>query len=166
MSRCIPVGPFPHYYAIVDDEDYEWLSQFNWAPQISRNITRDTIYAMRHQVPERAMHKFLVDYPMVDHKNGIGLDNRKENLREATLSQNQMNKIKQATCNGNPTSSKFKGVCYDKSRSKWQAHIGLNSKIIRLGRFTDEVEAAQAYDRKAIELFGNYARLNFPREGY
>jgi len=58
--------------------------------------------------------------------------------------------------------SKYKGVRYDKRRDKWIAEITYKGKKHYLGAFEDEVEAAQAYDAKAAQLFGQYARLNFP----
>jgi len=63
-----------------------------------------------------------------------------------------------------PTSSKYKGVCWDKQNSKWQASIGYNNKVIRIGRFKVEEDAARAYDRAALKYFGENAIVNFPNE--
>lgn len=92
---------------------------------------------------------------LVDHEDGDTLNNAYTNLRMATHSQNGQNRAKQ----GN-TSSKFKGVSYDKYRKRWMTGIMLNKKQIYLGRFVDEVLAAEAYDRKALELFGEFALTN------
>jgi len=61
-------------------------------------------------------------------------------------------------------SSRFKGVGYSKEHRKWRARIWFESQRIWLGYFADEIEAARAYDRKAVELFGEFARLNLPEE--
>lgn len=104
------------------------------------------------------MHRLLMTSPtgtMVDHINGNGLDNRKENLRVVTNSQNLMNRGK----NKNNTSG-YKGVLWDKVRNKWIALIGFNNKNIYLGRFFTKNEAAFAYNAKAEELFGEFAQIN------
>ena len=92
---------------------------------------------------------------IVDHINRNKLDNRKENLRIVTPSQNSQNKVGRTT-----GSSKFKGVYKHKHRSSWSAYITLNQKRMRLGTFHDEIEAAKAYNQKAAELFGDYCLLN------
>ncbi len=94
-----------------------------------------------------------------DHEDGNGLNNQKSNLRIVTNAQNHMNK------KGNRnTSSKYKGVCWNKESNKWTSSITLNQKQTHLGYFTCEKKAAKAYDKKAKELFGEYSRLNFKEE--
>lgn len=83
-----------------------------------------------------------------------------ENIRIVTSSQNNMNSRKPSHHRGQPCSSRFKGVSRDKRRKKWQVRITANRKQYHLGYFTDGVEAAMAYDRKAIELFGEFACTN------
>ena len=95
----------------------------------------------------------------VDHINRIKTDNQVSNLRYATPQQNQMNRAKAI---GKQTSSQFKGVAFVKKNGKWKAYIRFNNKQIYLGYFSEEEEAALAYDLKAQELFGQYAVLNFP----
>jgi len=90
----------------------------------------------------------------VDHINGNRLDNRRENLRVVTDSQNHMNRVK------GPGTSKYKGVSRC-GKNRWRVFIGKDYKKYRYGPFTDEVEAALFYDMKALELFGQYARPNF-----
>ena len=92
---------------------------------------------------------------VVDHINRIGLDNRKENLRIATRSQNQQNRRSRRN-----TSSQYKGVSWTKRDKRWQAKIGHKRKVICLGDFTCEHQAALAYNEKATELWGEYALLN------
>lgn len=91
----------------------------------------------------------------LDHINGVCNDNRIENLREATTSQNHMNmkKIK-------GTTSKYKGVHWDKRLRKWVGQIKKNGESIYLGLFDSEIDAGEAYNKKAVELFGEFAKLN------
>jgi hypothetical protein len=93
----------------------------------------------------------------IDHKNGHGLDCRRENLRPATTAQNAFNRRKDAG-----TLSRFKGVTFNKDRQKWQAQIKFNYRNKYLGLHADECDAARAYDSAAAELFGEFAVLNFP----
>lgn len=95
---------------------------------------------------------------LVDHINKNPLDNRRCNLRLATVSQNAMNQAKQKN-----RSSKYKGVNLDKSRNRvkrWRAQIKKEGKKMHLGRFLTEKEAAEAYNAAAQELFGEFASLN------
>ena len=89
----------------------------------------------------------------LDHIDGDQLNNNIENLRAVTLSQNQWNRKKIKI-----TSSKYKGVT--KRSKKWEVCIKINKKSIYLGLFNSEIDAAIAYNEKAIELFGEYAKLN------
>lgn len=90
---------------------------------------------------------------MVDHINGNKLDNRKSNLRICTDAENARNSSKK--------SGNFKGVQWRSDKHKFRARIMDNGKEIFIGYFTNEIEAAKAYDTKAKELFGEFARLNF-----
>lgn len=106
------------------------------------------------------MHHFILGldaWTLVDHKNRDTLDNRRENLRVATTSQNGANQSKRPG-----GSSRFKGVCWDKSRGKWKARIMLNYKNVHIGRFLVEEDAARAHDVRAREVWGEFAVLNFP----
>jgi hypothetical protein len=105
------------------------------------------------------LHWDVMGSKFVDHINGNGLDNRDENLRLATNSQNQMNSRKRSG-----TSSRYKGVSLQ--RKRWRAQIKLDGKLIYLGMFDTEEQAAMAYDYAAIELFGEFSRINFPHESW
>lgn len=156
MSKRIKVGSFPCYYAIVDDEDYEKLSQYTWHPEIREN----TIYAKKTvKCGGEYMHKMVTGFNQTDHHNNIGLDNRRINLRDATHAENQMNSLKRKTASGLKPTSQYKGVSL--RSGKWDAYIIFNYKKIHLGRFNLESDAAKAYDLKAKELFGEFARTNF-----
>ena len=93
----------------------------------------------------------------IDHINGIRDDNRWKNLREATGNQNQHNsKLRSDNTSG------YKGVTWRKYRNKYRARIKFYGKNLLLGYFSSPEDAARAYDAKARELFGEFARLNFP----
>ncbi len=146
-------------FAIVDAEDYEWLSKYKW----HINICRRNSYALRSKNRRKcAMHREITNAPdgmLVDHIDGNGLNNRKSNLRLCNHAQNARNS--RPYRNG---SSKYKGVSFDQYAKKWKVVIENNGEQFNLGRFKDEVEAARAYDKKAAELFGEFAYLNFPKD--
>lgn len=150
-------------FAIVDDEDYFWIRQYKWQfggggyPMRGVNLgNRNFITVYMHRLILRAQPG-----ECVDHKNGDTLDNRRCNLRIATRTQNVWNRGKMKTKNSSPLASKFIGVALDKSRNRWKARIQTNGKLLNLGSFETEEEAARAYDYKALELRGEFARLNF-----
>jgi len=91
-----------------------------------------------------------------DHKNKDGLDNRKSNLRTCCKSQNMSNRKIQLN-----NTSGYKGVYWHKYARKWMASIKVNKKPIYLGLFVDPIEAALAYDKNAVEKFGEFADTNF-----
>ena len=93
----------------------------------------------------------------VDHLDGDGLNNQRSNLRVCTDSQNGANRGKQKN-----NKSGYKGVHWNKKTKKWAAQIQYHKKVLNLGYYSDIIEAAKAYDKKALELFGEFARLNFP----
>ena len=146
--------------ALVDDEDYGLVMQYKWRPKKESHTT----YAMTTVPGTRnatiKMHQIIMGANGVDHRNRDGLDNRRSNLRPATVSQNAMNKKR---CR-RPTVSGFKGVAWRHDRSKWFARIYLDGRQIYLGMYDSAQEAARAYDTAARDLFGEFARLNFPEE--
>jgi hypothetical protein len=98
----------------------------------------------------------------VGHINSDPLDCRRANLIVRTIQQRSCSARKMRGVKGVPCSSQFKGVCFEKQTGRWRAAIVLDGKARRLGRFRDEIAAAQAYDEAARELFGEHARPNFP----
>ena len=152
------------YVALVDDEEFDRLRLFHWS------ITKmkcNHIYAQRKYfkidgIPQPSlMHRLILNVPkdkQIDHKDGNGLNNQKENLRIASRSQNQANSKSESG------KSKFKGVC-PFGKNRWRAYIVKDWKQNHIGCFNSESEAAKAYDKKAIELYGEYAKTNFNMKG-
>jgi hypothetical protein len=153
-------------WTLLDEEDYYKYGKFRW----TLGGYRKNFYAVSGIKNEDGefkilrLHREIMEAPeglVVDHRDGNGLDNRRENLRLATKAQNARNRRKSENA-----TSRFIGVYYDKRRGHWIARIWISGKIIRLGQFESEIEAARAYDRAAIKYLGEFAHLNFPREDY
>jgi hypothetical protein len=164
VGRDKPVGqkPAAARFAIVDPEDYQKLAEYDW--QLDQSPSKN-YYAVRFDPVRKIvrMHREVMNAPagsFVDHRHGTGLDNRKENLRIATRTQNVHNRRKTAK----QTSSKYKGVCFKRNEKKYCAQIGYKGKRMHLGYFDNEIDAAKAYDAAAKKLFGEFARLNFPNK--
>lgn len=141
--------------AKVSEEDFDYLNQWKWHFD-GRYPARTAWDSMIKAERKVYMHRVIMEAQFVDHINGDKLDNRRENLRAVTKSQNNMNQSQQKK----QKHSKYKGVSWDKSRNKWMAYCKKDGKMNYLGRFTDENEAALAYNNKASELFGEFAKLN------
>lgn len=149
-------------WVLLDIDDFYKFSTFKW-------FISTTGYAKRNLKVEKNkwkgsfMHKEILPLKSnleVDHINGDRLDNRRDNLRGATRSQNNMNKFIKTSKN----TSKYKGVCYDKNRGTYNSKLQYNHKTINLGRYKTEEDAAKAYDKRAKELFGEFAILNFKED--
>lgn len=161
MKAHIEIPLTQGHVALVDVDDYEVVIARPW----SVRANGDRLYAQcaartsAYRKTTRQMHRVLTGWPLVDHANGNGLDNRRGNLRPASPSQNNANaRVRPGTSSG------FKGVTWHGSSGKWLARTHLKGRVYRLGFFADPAEAARAYDAKARELFGQFARLNFPEE--
>jgi hypothetical protein len=150
------------YIALVDDEDYELISQYKWHTFKSRNGLYGARNSSKKLGTQRKilLHRMLLNAPIgleVDHINGNGLDNRRENLRFASRAENQYNRV------GKQKISAYKGVSLHNKTGLWRMRIEKAGERYA-SYFKTEEEAARAYDAKAKELFGKYARLNFPVE--
>lgn len=148
--------------AVVDDEDFDLVSQRKWRTQRSADGRRFYVVSGKGKHTVR-MHRLVMGVESelyVDHRDSNGLNNCKDNLRLATNSQNQANR-------GRPSNnaSGYKGVHWCKRQNRWVARIMRDGERIVLGEFSSKEEAARAYDAKAKELFGEFAKLNLP-EGW
>lgn len=145
-------------YAKVNDEDFDLVSKYHWHMD-GAGYARTNVWRDGKKVSAPRMHRLLfpdVDTKLhIDHINGDGLDNRRDNLRISSCSQNLMNRGPQ-----NNNSSGYKGVIYDKSRSKWRAEICVDKKRKYLGRFETAEAAACAYNLAATKYHGEFAFQN------
>lgn len=145
-------------FALVDDEDYEIVSEHDW--HFNKGYAETRIY--RNTI---SLHRFVLglkrgDGIYVDHINDDGLHNYKSNLRKCTNQENIRNRRKQIK----RVSSVYKGVSWDRTSNKWSSKIKYDRKKIHIGTFDCEKMAAKAYDIYADKYFGEFARLNFPDE--
>ena len=144
--------------AIVDDEDYAELSKNKWYVGSCGYATRNIKVGMRQKRIQ--MHHTIMPPAegfYVDHINGDRLDNRRCNLRLVNPRQSRMNSGLRRT-----SRSGYKGVTLIRKNGSWQAQIKAPDKNIYLGVYKTAEDAARAYDKAALEHFGEYARLNFP----
>ncbi len=139
--------------ALVDDDDFNRLSMHSWhftSNGYAASRIKDTIVYMHRMVMNVKRREALID-----HRNRNRLDNRKENLRSGSVTQNRAN----ASLPSNNKSG-YRGVIWDKKEKKWRAYISINRKRKHLGYFPDPISAAAAYDTAALDLFGEFAHLN------
>lgn len=147
---------------LIDDVDYEWAISYKWHKDHNGYARRGVWSGRKNKAQWFFMHQEIMKTTRkgkwCDHINGNRLDNRRSNLRLSTSSQNLGNrKLSKNSSTG------YKGVCFDKKYKKYKASIMCQGKRISLKYFSDPVEAAKAYDAKARELFGEFARTNFER---
>ena len=136
-------------FALVDDEDFDFLNQWKWYYTSHGYAAKDKLY----------MHRLIMNSPknkFIDHADTNRLNNQRENLRLCDNRQNHMNGKKHRD-----NKSGFKGVVFIKD-NYYTARIKANGKIVYLGIYTSPIPAAMAYDAVAIKMFGKYARCNFP----
>ena len=146
--------------ALVDDSDFEYLNQFKWHV----NKQGNTYYVIRYKrtlLKKRvyeSMHRLIMKPDkgfVIDHLDGNGLNNQRNNIRICTVSQNSMNRNKTVK-----NKSGFKGVIWWERNSTWKAEIRLNKKKIYLGYYENIIDAAKAYNDGAIKYHGEFAKLN------
>jgi len=147
--------------ALVDDIDYEYLSQWKWCANWYYNCFRAVRGSPRRDGKRKtiSMHTVVAErkgiditqIDQIDHKDHNTLNNRRSNLRSATAVQNGHNR----GANKNSTTG-VKGVCFDRTRGKYRATLGVAGKHYFLGRFDTIPEAAAAVRRKREELVGEF----------
>lgn len=160
------------FCAIVNASDYGWLMRWKWFAYKSTYRGREgrilTSWYARRSYPDpenpdgpwktSGMHSFILKKKMgktPDHKNGIGIDNRRKNLRHANPQEQVANRRRPMSCK-----TKFRGV--RKAGNLFQARITVGNKEIFIGSRKLEEEAAKLYDKAAMHYFGKFAALNFP----
>lgn len=147
--------------AKVDDLDFDFLARRNWFALEKESGGKSFFVAAtgsRHELMHRAIMKPAQGL-VVDHINGDTLDNRRSNLRVCTKKENFRNSAKRLGYSTSPYKGvSFTGVVEGKS---WRSRIRVDGKLISLGAFSDEEEAARAYDSAARKYFGEFARTNF-----
>jgi len=147
-------------HTLVDDEDFEVLSKYKWC--YHKKKTDYTGYAVRsvrisrNKIETITLHSCVLNIPIgmvVDHINRDGLDNRKENLRIATVSQNAFNrKLSKNNKSG------YKGVSWNKGSKKWQVFIIEGGKNRNLGSYDKVEDAAKVYNDFSIQLHKEFYR--------
>lgn len=169
VNRLREIQLSDHHVAVVSADDYEWLRQFTWrakftVPQamLAADVADHLVYAARTvRLPSGKfrtvyMHREIVKAPKgmpVDHVDGNGLHNWRENLRICTPQENVMNRLVE-------NSLGLRGV--RRKGNKYYARIRHMGKEKHLGVYATPEEAAKAYDAAAVELFGAFAVVNFP----
>jgi hypothetical protein len=146
----------------VDDEDYEWLIKWNWQATQDKTVKHKKQYYVRRREfqkvdpirPTIRMHRVIMEeflrrklesWEQIDHIDGDGLHNEKENLRVVNNRENCQNRHCFKT-------SKYPGVCWNKREQKWQAQIRINGINKYLGSFYNEIEGKKAYEWANNEL--------------
>lgn len=147
--------------ALVDDADYERISQFKWELMITSGLSyarrryRDDMDVIRTQL----MHRLILgdEARQIDHVDGDGLNNQRANLRPASHRLNQGN-----TRLSRKNTSGYRGVTYNRECRKWAVMITIGNRRTYLGMYQDAKTAAAIYDAAATKWFGEFARLNIP----
>lgn len=161
MSKLIPLTQ--GYSAVVDDADFEWLSQWKWCVSMMGRPGRKKPYAVRGAWEDGRtriilMHRVISgagEGEKSDHRDRDGLNNVRSNLRVCSQAQNTLNRPGNQT--GRKT-SKYKGVYWSKGINRWVARF--QEKHVACCK--DEIDAAKAYDSAAKNVSADFAWLNFP----
>ena len=152
------------FVALVDDEDYERVNQFKWHIKNSsrnpKNQYAERSFVENGKYKAQFMHRLILgnipESMIIDHKNHIGYDNRKENLRTCTHVENQRN-----STSHNSKYSIYKGVYYEHKLRKFKTSVKVNGKTKHIGVYTYELDAAKAYDEAVKIHYGEFANPNF-----
>lgn len=164
MVKRIPLSK--GMFALVDEVDYPKLATFKWhAMSSGTNGHGRTWYAVRSlpkingTYPKVFMHRQIMGVDsMIDHKDGNGLNNTRDNLRPANRAENNRNIAKPR----HGKTSIYKGVYWDRHKNRYKAALRVYRKNVSIGYFRDQADAAWAYDREARKRFGAFAFTNFP----
>ena len=149
------------HYALVDDQDYALVSRYNWCAATKKNYTAYAVRSTRKAIEgvrkTQQMHRLIMGVTdptvKIDHKDGNGLNNRRENLRKATSAQNQFNRRVPTT-----NTSGCVGVVWHKRRKRWRAQISGNRQYMFLGDFKSKSQAARARALAVSKYHGEFGR--------
>lgn len=145
--------------ALVDDADFERVSAFKWYAYQSLRVP-SLWYATRGGKDRLSLHRFILPTPkgfVVDHIDGDGLNCQRKNLRACTVKENMRNQRPHRD-----STSPYKGIWRIAGAATWAVQIWNGRKRNYVGSFRDPAEAAKVYDFVARQVFGPFARLNFP----
>lgn len=159
-TESLKVGIIEHeikhgYVIKIDADNFHLVDGVNWY------FSGKRVYRSYSENGERkhcALHRLIMNPPphlVVDHIDGDQLNNTRENLRICTVIENNRNQYPRKG-----STSKYKGVFWNKWRNKWIAVLSLNNKTKFLGAFLVEQHAAHAYNKGAVEYYGEFASLN------
>ena len=153
------------YVTKVDDEDYEWLTEWKWYAGTRAGEKNKKVRVVRSinfsnkivqvQMPREIMR--ARSHEIVDHINGDTMDNQKNNLRLCSLYQNSLNR---GLNRNNKTGYKCVTFRPSKKTNQYASYIRLNKKLVHLGFFDTAEKAARAYNEAAKKNFGEFAKLN------
>lgn len=166
MEFILETKKFGKQTVLVDEQDAWLLEKYKWYLWSTKRHTGIYVVASEStknpkEIHYQRLHQLIMNCKgkIVDHINGNPLDNRRINLRVTSASGNNKNARKRRNA-----VSKYKGVHFCKRGQKCKAQIQNNGVKYSLGSYVNEIDAARAYDAKAKELFGEFAKLNFPEE--
>lgn len=148
-------------FCLVSDDDYEELSKYKWYYKTWKGREyAERVINLGGKFKNTPMHRIIVGAKPgeeVDHRDGNGLNNCRENLRVCTHLENIRNQKKRIN-----NTSGYKGVIFEKQQTHkpWRARIKIRGKDIHLGLFARKEDAAKAYDKAALKFFGEFARTN------
>lgn len=155
MTKLLPLSR--GLFTLVDDDDFASLNQYKWYAATGnyayRTVKTD---GQRTNISLSRTILGVGANQLVDHINGDNLDNRRCNLRPATTAQNTANQVNLQSTN----TSGYRGVTKT-SANRWTAMVSVEGKRVRLGCFASPVDAAKAYDRAAVDIYGEFARPNY-----
>lgn len=146
--------------AIIDKEDYDLIKNYHWHAVKSGNVYYASTRDSKNNNCNLRMHQLIMNHKNIDHINGDGLNNCRENLRIASQQENSFNQRPRKD-----SKTGFKGV-HKTQNNTWIARIRLNGRTYYSKRFKTPEEAAKAYDELATKYFGEYAKLNFKGDNH